>query len=1127
MTFPHARTPAPRSSRRSLARLALALGVLVVLAGVAGPARAADLNATPGTLASVYASAQGGDVIHLAAGSYGSFTGGSKASTVTLVAQPGAVASISPNLGSGVSNLRFDGLTITGLYTNGARNVAFVNSRFTGMVRVDTPANVSNANVLFDHDTFDGIDGCSTCYEGRVTVRGYNNTSPVGVQITNSHFGDGGCTDGVQIIGNAYGVKVGPGNEFSGIRQGVCSAHVDSIQLYGSSHTEIVGNYFHDNDTIIMAPDGGENELIADNVMVGGGYVPAVQLGSHDGTQFVHNTVVSIDVHVDHKSGSRASTNSVVRDNVFVSGSTNASDPGNCSGCTVTHNLFTSSGAASGTNAIVATPTFVGGARPTTYAGYQLAANSPGRTGASDGADLGARVGGSSPPPPDSTAPDTTITSGPTGTTADTTPTFAFTSESGAAFECRVDAGAWGDCTSPWTTSALSDGPHTVAVRATDAAGNTDASPATRSFTVAAAPPPDTTAPDTTITSGPTGTTSDSTPTFAFSASEANSVFECQIDAGAWADCTSPWTTAALADGAHTASVRATDAAGNTDGSPATRAFTVSTGPPPDTTAPDTTITEGPTGTTDDETPTFAFTSTEPGSVYECRVDAAAWGECASPWTTAALSDGPHTASVRATDAAGNTDGSPATRSFTVASSPPADTTAPQTAIASGPSGTTSSADASFAFSSSESGSTFECRLDDGAYASCESPKGYTDLGAGSHTFTVRATDAAGNTDSTPATRTWTIDVPPSGDDHEPVAAFTYSPASPTPGQAVSFDATSATCQDTPCSYTWVDDGPDGPSGGQWPLGTGRSMAFTFQEVGVKRVRVSVTDADGDRDSTMTAVTVAQAAPPADTTAPDTTITSGPSDTTSDSTPTFAFSASEEGSTFECRVDDGAWADCASPWTLSVLADGPHAVAVRATDAAGNTDASPATSAFTVATAPAPGGGAPDTTIESGPAAVTNDNTPTFVLAATELGSTFSCQVDAGQAAACTSPWTTPALPDGTHRVAVAATSPAGVGDPSPATRSFRVDTQAPDTTIESAPPYSAPGTSATLTFDADEPGVSFQCRLDWRAWADCASPKTYSDLPIGRHWVSVRAVDAAGNVDPSPDWARWRTEGA
>jgi hypothetical protein len=996
---------APRS-RRLLAFALPTLAVLVAWVVIAGPARAADLNATPSTLSSVFASAQGGDVIHLAPGNYGTFNGGSKSSVVTLVAEAGATATIEVNFGSGVNNLRLDGLTIAGAYTNGARNVAFVNSRFTGLVRVDTPANLSNANVVFDHDTFDGLSATATSYEGRLTVRGYDNGSPVGVKITNSHFGAGGCSDGVQIIGNAYGVEVGPGNEFSGIRQGSCAAHVDSIQLYGSSHTQIVGNYFHDDDTIIMAPDGGESEYIAENVMVGGGYVPAVQLGSHRGTQFVHNTVVNIDVHVDHKSGSSASSGAVVSNNVFVNGTTNALDSGNCSGCTVTNNLFSSNGAATGTNPIVGTPVFVGGANPSTYAGYQLAGTSPGRGGGSDGNDLGVGVSGTTPPPTDTTAPDTTITSGPTGSTNDSTPIFAFTS------------------------------------------------------------------------------------------SEASSVFECRVDSGAWADCTSPWTTATLADGAHSVSVRATDAAGNTDASPATRSFTVATGPPSDTTAPDTTITDGPSATSNDDTPTFAFTASEAGSVFECRVDAQPWGNCTTPWTTPSLSDGPHTVSVRATDVAGNTDASPATRAFTVVAAPPDDTTAPDTSLTSGPSGTTSSTTASFAFSSSEPSSTFECKLDADAYAACTSPKDYSGLAVGSHTFSVRATDAAGNADATPATRTWTIQgSTPPPNDSAPVAAFTYDPTAPAAGQAVALDATTATCDDTPCDYTWEDDGPDGAGGTQWPLGQGEKLSFTFQGQGPKYVRLTVTDADGDTDSVRHTITVGAAAPPpTDTTAPDTTIASGPTDTTDDATPTFAFSASEPGSTFECRVDAGAWADCTSPWTTSPLGDGAHTVAVRATDAAGNTDASPATRTFTVATTQTPpgggdGNGAPDTTIGSGPDPVTNDNTPTFTFASTEIGSTFSCHVDAGEAAACTSPWTTQPLPDGQHSVSVAATDAGGTADASPATRSFRVDTQAPDTTIASAPPDVTSSSSATLVFAADEAGATFECRLDWGEWTACTSP--------------------------------------
>jgi hypothetical protein len=85
------------------------------------------------------------------------------------------------------------------------------------------------------------------------------------------------------------------------------------------------------------------------------------------------------------------------------------------------------------------------------------------------------------------------------------------------------------------------------------------------------------------------------------------------------------------------------------------------------------------------------------------------------------------------------------------------DTTPPDTTIDSGPAGTVTSTTADFTFSSSETGSGFECRLDAGPWASCTSPKSYASLAVGGHTFEVRATDAAGNADPTPATRSWTI----------------------------------------------------------------------------------------------------------------------------------------------------------------------------------------------------------------------------------------------------------------------------------------------------------------------------------------------------------------------------------
>jgi hypothetical protein len=109
----------------------------------------------------------------------------------------------------------------------------------------------------------------------------------------------------------------------------------------------------------------------------------------------------------------------------------------------------------------------------------------------------------------------------------------------------------------------------------------------------------------------------------------------------------------------------------------------------------------------------------------------------------------------------------------------------------------------------------------------------------------------------------------------------------------------------------------------------------------------------------------------ADVLAPQTTITGGPAEgsTTNDSTPTFTFSSSEAGSTFECRVDSEPFAACSSPGpgltgsdTTAALSDGSHTFAVRATDAASNFDGTPDSRTFTVDTTPPDGGGGPPAT---------------------------------------------------------------------------------------------------------------------------------------------------------------------
>jgi uncharacterized repeat protein (TIGR01451 family) len=170
-----------------------------------------------------------------------------------------------------------------------------------------------------------------------------------------------------------------------------------------------------------------------------------------------------------------------------------------------------------------------------------------------------------------------------------------------------------------------------------------------------------------------------------------------------------------------------------------------------DTTAPHTSITTGPTGTTNrSRTATFGFTADETAT-FECSLDSAAWAPCASPTTYDGLSAGQHTFMVRATDTAGNTEPQPSRTSFSV--------DGPDTTITTGPTGTVRSTSASFAFSGSPAAASFECSMDNAAWQTCGPQVTYTGLAtATSHTFRVRAVSSDGLVDSSPASRTFTVD---------------------------------------------------------------------------------------------------------------------------------------------------------------------------------------------------------------------------------------------------------------------------------------------------------------------------------------------------------------------------------
>ena len=672
----------------------------------------------------------------------------------------------------------------------------------------------------------------------------------------------------------------------------------------------------------------------------------------------------------------------------------------------------------------------------------------------------------------DQTAPETSITAGPGAgsTIASASPSFSFTSpEPDAAFECKLDAGAWAACASPRALTSLGDGSHTFSVRAKDAAGNTDPTPDGRTFTV------DTTAPNTAIGSGPSGTITQTAASFAFTG-EAGGSFECRLDAGAWATCASPKAYTGLAQGSHTFQLRAKDAAGNTDQTPAERTFTV------DTAAPDTSITVGlPAGGTITEPGTsFSFTSPELGATFECRLDTGAWAACTSPHSLTALGDGSHTFAVRAKDAAGNADATPAARTFTV------DTELPETAIGSGPSGTVASTSATFGFTGD--GSSFECNLDSGGWSACTSPEAYTGLGQGAHTFEVRAKDAAGNVDATPASRSFTVDTA------APDTAIATGPSGQITATSASFSFSGEPGGSFECN---LDDGG-------WSACTS-PKAYTGLGQGAHTFQLRAKDAAGNTDQTPATRTFS-----VDTVAPDTTIGSGPSGDITATSASFGFS-SEAGASFQCKLDSGAWESCTSPKAYSGLSTGAHSFEVRATDAAGNTDQSSATRAFRVVAPPGP----PETTIDSAPIGTITSSSVQVTFSGS--GATrYECKLDSGSWVACTSPRALAGLGEGAHIFSVRAFNSAGDPDPTPASRSFSVDTTPPDTTISSGPTGDITATSASFGFSG-EGGATFECRLDSGTWSACGSPKTFTGLSVAAHTVEVRARDAFGRYDPTP----------
>jgi hypothetical protein len=85
------------------------------------------------------------------------------------------------------------------------------------------------------------------------------------------------------------------------------------------------------------------------------------------------------------------------------------------------------------------------------------------------------------------------------------------------------------------------------------------------------------------------------------------------------------------------------------------------------------------------------------------------------------------------------------------------------------------------------------------------------------------------------------------------------------------------------------------------------------------------------------------------------------------------------------------------------------------------------------------------------------------------------------------------------------------------------VAAQAPNTTLKKKPRKKTARRTARFTFVSDQPGSTFQCKLDKKAFKPCRSPFKAKKLKAGRHSFQVKAINAQGLADPTPAVFRWK----
>lgn len=368
------------------------------LALSASPAHAQSCDQTlsaGANIGSAITGAPAGSTICVSNGSYSGFSlsGVSKSPRVTVRAANNLGASITGtvSIGGNTNGVTLEGFNFTNIQISGAntRELTFRNYNQTGKFTIDGVTHAT-PNILMEDFTHNNVSA-STAPNARIHFSYSGRSSPVAT-IRRATI-DGGCADGIQS-GVPFVIE---DSRLMNMQVGNCpnDPHTDALQLYGGpfAGTVIRGNYFYRNVQVVAAYDGVDKVLIENNVFdpgADGERRPCqIELYSDDSSVVRHNTIVyrgSSYGHIclDRKSSDNAGFGTVVVDNIATSIVT-----ANGSTAATRSNNLLRSGAT--TREFSGTPTFVGGATPTTYAGFELTAGSPGKAAGSTpaGSDIG------------------------------------------------------------------------------------------------------------------------------------------------------------------------------------------------------------------------------------------------------------------------------------------------------------------------------------------------------------------------------------------------------------------------------------------------------------------------------------------------------------------------------------------------------------------------------------------------------------------------------------------------------------------------------------------------------------------------------------------------------------------